>query len=128
MKVIVSGTEEAAKLARMLRTFISAAELIDANIADVEDMKFVVADLESDPPTLHDLKHEAIHHLVLALIRNRQGNVSAAARDAESDRGIFHRLLKRYGINAHEYRSASARLKLEQTQAKKRETERANHG
>lgn len=47
---------------------------------------------------------DATRRYLVALLERCRGNVSKAAREAEIERASFHRLLRRHGLTANEFR------------------------
>ncbi len=99
MSVIVSGTEDAARVAAVIRRYLSHEDIVEADGADAEELRQMAADLEAEIPTMHQTRHEAYYQLVLGLLRLHNGNVSAAARQADTDRKHFHTYVERFAID-----------------------------
>jgi two-component system NtrC family response regulator len=67
-------------------------------------------DLELEEPTtpatrsLQDVRDDAERALIVEALTRNAGNISRAARDIEVSRPTFHDLLRKHGIDAHQYR------------------------
>ncbi len=54
--------------------------------------------------TLQEVRERAERDLIIQALRRNKGNITQAAREIEVSRPTFHDLLKRYGINADEFK------------------------
>lgn len=67
-------------------------------------------DLELSEPTtpstrsLQDVRDDAERTLIVEALTRNAGNISRAAKDIEVSRPTFHDLLRKHGIDAHQYR------------------------
>jgi DNA-binding NtrC family response regulator len=98
-------------------TIERAATVCDAGRIDLESLPEDVRGVRGGPllaPTVADLPYKqalglardrATREYVIALLKSVKGNVTQAAERAGLERESFHRLLKRHGVRAEDFRA-----------------------